>query len=51
MEISGEVIIETKPITPSFGSAGLITQLSGSATTFDCVAAATGGIGEGNRRE
>lgn len=48
MTIEGEVIQEVKRVTPSRGSAGLLTQLYGQATTADGIAAASGGIDSGN---
>lgn len=37
-----------KPLQPTKGSAGLATQLPGSATTVGNIASATGGIAPGN---
>jgi hypothetical protein len=48
MTLKGEIFKEAKAPTPCQGSAGLMTQLPGQATTVDSIAAATGGIGPGN---
>lgn len=44
-------VVDTAPIQPAKGSAGLRTQLSGQATTVSNVASATGGIGRGKMME
>jgi hypothetical protein len=48
MTLKGEIFKEAKAPTPCQGSAGLMTQLPGQATTVDGIAATTGGIGPGN---
>lgn len=48
MTLKGEIFKEAKAPMPCQGSAGLMTQLPGQATTVDGIAAATGGIGPGN---
>lgn len=40
-------VVDTTPMQPTKGSAGLQTQLAGKATTVSNVSAATGGIGRG----
>jgi hypothetical protein len=40
-------VVDTKPMQPSKGSAGLRTQLAGQAVTVSNMAAASGGIGRG----
>jgi len=47
--MTGEHIkFSEKPLRPTKGSAGLKTQLPGSATTVGNLSAATGGIAPGN---
>lgn len=40
-------IVDSSPVHPAMGSAGLRTELAGQATTVSAVAMATGGIGRG----